>query len=91
MDHWSSHTRPKVLESGGVLRRVKVTQVETRISPRKADQKRRRREETASGKNGAFFDANVSGDSKAMAPRQSRQFKRAGVGGRLMITPAVNI
>lgn len=38
-----------------------------------------------------IFDVKVSNDSEAMAPRQSSQFKRSGVGGRLIITLAVNI
>ena len=37
------------------------------------------------------FDANGSEDGEAMAARPSSQFKRSGVGGRLIITPAVNI
>lgn len=37
------------------------------------------------------FAASVSNDGEAMAARQSSQFKRSGVGGRLIITLAVNI
>lgn len=36
-------------------------------------------------------DVNVRKDSKALAARPSRQFKRSGVGVRLIITLAVNI
>lgn len=39
----------------------------------------------------AHFDGNGSSDGQAMAARQSSQFKRSGVGGRLIITLAVNI
>lgn len=38
-----------------------------------------------------IFDVNVSSDGEALAARQSSQFKRSGVGGRLIITLAVNI
>ena len=46
---------------------------------------------TATKRAKCFSDVIVCNESEALAARQSSQYKRSGVGGRLIITLAVNI